>query len=74
MGAVADAAAPTIDDARTAGRALTAAGYAADEMARRHGRRPLNDSIDRLTGGLRRFAASIDISTGEPCRPDPEPT
>ena len=47
------------------------AGYAADKMARRHGRRSVNNTIDRLTAEFRQLAASIDISTGERLSPDP---
>ena len=52
-----------------AGAAAASAGYAADKMARRHGRRAVNDSIDALTGELRQLAASLNISTGEPKAP-----
>jgi hypothetical protein len=54
-----------------AAAAAASAGYTADKMARRHGRRALNDSIDRLTGELRSLTAGIDILTGEPHRRDP---
>ena len=46
--------------------AVAAAQYAADKMARQHGRRAVNDSIDALTAESRQLAQSIDIATGEP--------
>lgn len=52
-----------------AAAAAAAAGYAADRMARLHGRRTVNDSIDRLTAELRRLTATINIATGEPIDP-----
>ena len=55
-----------------AAAAAAAAGYAADRMATLHGRRVVNDSIDRLTAELRQLAATVDIATGEPPQPDPE--
>ena len=54
-----------------AAAAAASAGYAADKMARRHGRRSVNNTIDRLTAELRQLAASTDISTGERLSPDP---
>ena len=54
-----------------AAAAAAAADYAADKMARLHGRRAVNDSIDRLTAELRQLAATADIATGGPPPPDP---
>lgn len=51
--------------------ATAAAGHAADRMAALHGRRAVNDSIDRLAAELRQLAAAVDIATGEPAQPDP---
>ena len=57
--------------AAVASAAAAAAGYAADKMARLHGRRAVNDSIDALTGELRQLAETINIATGEHQVPEP---
>ena len=49
--------------------AAASAGYAATKMARLHGHRTVNDSIDALTGELRQLVASVNIATGEPADP-----
>ena len=54
--------------------ATAAASYAADKMARLHGHRAVNDSIDRLTAQLRKLTETINVATGEPADPGIDPT
>ena len=49
-----------------AAAAAAAAQHAGDKLARLHGRRAVNDSIDRAVVELRALARGIDIATGEP--------
>lgn len=51
--------------------AAASAGYASDKLTRRHGRRPVNDTIDEALTELRALAREVDITTGEPLPPDP---
>ena len=54
-----------------ASAAAASAGYVNDKLARLHGRRAVNDSIDQALTELRAIARGVDITTGEPLPPDP---
>ena len=57
--------------AAIAAAAAASAGYASDKLARLHGRRTVNDTIDGALTELRALARGIDITTGEPLQRDP---
>ena len=54
-----------------AAAAAAAAQHAGDQLARLHGRRGVNDSIDQAVVELRALARGLDITTGEPQPPGP---